>query len=69
MGTDSPFTRRVADYRLLEKFKVPQILSYAGDRDPLDHLENFRAHLDLHGTPDEVACRAFPLTLSGNARD
>jgi len=68
-GTDSPFTRRVADYRLPEKFKVPQILSYAGDGDPLDHLENFRAHLDLHGTPDEVACRAFPLTLSGNARD
>jgi hypothetical protein len=69
MGTDSPFTRRVADYRLPKKFKVPQILSYAGDGDPLDHLENFRAHLDLHGTPDEVACRAFPLTLSGNARD
>jgi hypothetical protein len=69
MSTDSPFTRRVADYRLPEKFKVPQILSYAGDGDPLDHLENFRAHLDLHGTPDEVACRAFPLTLSGNARD
>jgi hypothetical protein len=68
-GTDSPFTRRVADYRLPDKFKVPQILSYAGDRDPLNHLENFRAHLDLHGTPDEVACRAFPLTLSGNARD
>jgi hypothetical protein len=69
MGTDSPFTRRVADYQLPDKFKVPQILSYAGDRDPLDHLENFKAHLDLHGTPDEVACRAFPLTLAGNARD
>jgi hypothetical protein len=67
-GTDSPFTRRVADYRLPEKFKVTQILSNAGDEDPLDYLENFRAHLDLHGTPDEVACRAFPLTLSGNAR-
>jgi hypothetical protein len=23
MGTDSPFTRRVADYRLPDKFKVP----------------------------------------------
>jgi hypothetical protein len=69
MGTDSPFTRRVADYRLPQKFKVPQILSYAGDEDPLDHLENFQAHLDLHGTPDKVACRAFPLTISGNARD
>jgi hypothetical protein len=23
--------------------------------DPIEHLENFRAHLNLHGTPDEVA--------------
>jgi hypothetical protein len=69
MGTDSPFTRQVAEYRLPKKFKVPQILSYAGDRDSIDHLENFRAYLDLHRTPDEVACRAFPLTLSKNARD
>jgi hypothetical protein len=67
-GTDSPFTRRVADYRLPEKFKVPQILSYVGDGDPLDHLENFRAHLDLHGTPDEVACRVFPLLFRGMPR-
>jgi hypothetical protein len=40
-GTYSPFTRRVVDYQLPEKFKVPQILSYAGDGDPLDHLDNF----------------------------
>jgi hypothetical protein len=41
LGTGSPFTRLVENYQLPEKFKVPQILSYAGDRDPLDHLENF----------------------------
>jgi hypothetical protein len=69
MSTGSPFTIRGANYRLPEKFKVPQILSYAGDGDPFDHLENLRAHLHLHGTPDEVACRAFPLTLSWNAQD
>jgi hypothetical protein len=56
-------------YQLPKKFKVPQIMSYTGDEDPLDHLENFQAHLDLHGTSDEVACRAFPLTLSRNAQD
>jgi len=68
-GIDSPFTSRVANYRLPEKFKVPQIMSYVGDGDPLDHLENFQAHLDLHRTSNEVACWAFPLTLLGNARD
>jgi hypothetical protein len=39
--TDSPFTRRVVDYRLPEKFKVPQIISYARVEHPLDHIENF----------------------------
>jgi len=50
-GTNSPFTRGVANYQLPEKFKVPQIMSYAGDGDPLDHLEYFRAHLDLMRHP------------------
>jgi hypothetical protein len=67
--TGSPFTRQVANYQLPEMFKVLQILSYAGDGYPLDHLENFQAYLDLHGTPEEVVCRAFPLTLSANAWD
>jgi hypothetical protein len=56
MGTGPPFTRPVANYRLPEKFRVPQILSYVGNRDPLDPLENFQAYLDLHRTPDELAC-------------
>jgi hypothetical protein len=41
LGTGSPFTRRVANYRLPKKFKVPQILNYAGSGDHFDHLENF----------------------------
>lgn len=69
MGTGSPFTRRIADYRLPEKFKVPQIPTYVRDGDPLDHLENFRAHSDLDGTPNEEVCRTFLLTLSGNAHN
>ncbi len=59
----------MAYYRLLEKFKVPQIQGYTEVRDPVKHLENFRVHIDLHETPNEVACRANPLTLSGNAWD
>jgi hypothetical protein len=65
----SPFADRVASFRLPEKFKVPDIKTYTGQEDPMEHLDNYRAHLELKGTPDEVACRAFPLTLSGNARD
>jgi hypothetical protein len=65
----SPFTDGVTSFRLPEKFKVPDIKTYTGQEEPVEHLDNYRAHFELQGTPDEVACRAFPLTLSGNARD
>jgi hypothetical protein len=67
--TTSPFTEDVANIRLPEKFKIPEIPFYTGLEDPVEHLANFRAHMDLHRTPEMVACRAFLLTLSGNARD
>ncbi|XP_062158607.1 uncharacterized protein LOC133866058 [Alnus glutinosa] len=69
LKTTSPFTEEVANICLSEKFKVLEIPFYTGLEDPVEHLDNFRAHMDLHRTPEMVACRAFPLTLSGNARD
>jgi hypothetical protein len=67
--TTSPFNDEVAAFRLPKRFKVPNIPVYTGQEDPIEHLENFRAHMDLHGTLGEVVCRAFPLTLLGRARD
>jgi hypothetical protein len=51
------------------KFKMPCVDKYDGNRDPTEYVENFRAHLILHGTPYEIACRAFLLTLAGVAKD
>jgi hypothetical protein len=68
-GTKTSFTKRVVEYPLPNKFKSPQISSYNGVGDLMEHLENYRMHLALHATPDEVACRAFPTTLLGNARE
>jgi hypothetical protein len=65
----SPSTDRVASFCLPEKFKVPDIKTYTRQEDPVEHLDNYCAHLELQGTLDEGACLAFPLTLSGNARD
>jgi hypothetical protein len=59
----------VASFRLPKRFKVPNIKTYTGQKDPVEHLDNYRAHLELPGTLDEVACLAFPLTLSKNAWD
>lgn len=52
-----------------DKFKVPNIKLFTRHEDPTKHLDQYQDHLDLHNTFDEVACRAFSLTLGGNAKD
>ena len=66
--TDSPLTIPVNSCPLPQKFRVPQIESYNGVKDPLDHLETFKTWMHLQGVPDEIMCRAFPTTLKGPAR-
>jgi hypothetical protein len=66
---ESIFTEEVSNFDLPERFKVPDIPVFSGSEDPVEHLDNFQSHVSLHKTPDAVACRAFPLTLSGKARD
>jgi hypothetical protein len=51
------------------KFKMPYAKKYDGSGDPTNHMEAFHEHLILHGTLDEIACRAFPLTLTRVAKD
>ena len=65
---DSPFTAAVNSFLLLHKFRMPQIESYDGVKDPLDHMETFKTLMYLQGVADEIMCRAFPMTLKGAAR-
>ena len=46
-------------------FKVPQLESYGGMVDLVDHLKSFKAMMLLHGATDVILCRAFPSTLKG----
>jgi hypothetical protein len=66
---ESILTEEVSNFDLPERLKVPDISIFSGSEHPVEHLDNFRSHISLHKTPDAVACRAFPLTLSGKARD
>ena len=66
--TDSPFTTKVLNRPLPSKFCLPQLESYDGSKDPLDHIESFKTLMLLHMTPNEVICRAFPTTLKGAVR-
>ena len=66
--TDSPFTASVSLFPLPLKFRMPQVNSYDGSKDPLNHLESFKTFMHLQGGADEIMCRAFPTTLKGLAR-
>ena len=66
--TDSLFTTSVNSFPMPQKFRMPQIESYDGVKDPLNHLETFKTLMHLQGVPNEIICRAFPTTLKGPAR-
>ena len=66
--TESPFTKRVDEYPLPPKFKVPQLETFDGFKDPLDYLDSFRTIMHLQGVSDKIMCRAFPTNLRGLAR-
>ena len=44
---DSPFTNEVLNRPLLPKFRLPQLESYDGSKDPLDHIESFKTLMQL----------------------
>ena len=65
--TESPFTAGVMHFPLPAKFRMPQIETFDGTKDPVDHLNTYKNQMDLLGYQDPVRCRAFALTLKGPA--
>jgi len=45
--TDSPFNTKIVERPLLPKFHLPQLESFDGLKDPLDHITSFRTTLSL----------------------
>jgi hypothetical protein len=66
--SESPFTKKVDEYPLPAKFKVPQLETFDRLKDPLNYLDSFRTVMRLQGVSDEIMCRAFPTNLRGLAR-
>ena len=67
--TESPFTAEVLHFPLPTKFMMPQVEVFDGAKDPVDHLNNYKNQMELHGYQDPVRCRAFATTLKGPALD
>ena len=66
--THSSFTTEVLNCPLPPKFCFPQLESFEGLRDPLDHIESFKTLILLQMTLDEAMFRVFPTTLKGVAK-
>ena len=65
--TESPFMAGVLHFPLPTKFRMPQIETFDGMKDPVDHLNTYKNQMELHGYHDPVRCRAFAITLKGPA--
>ena len=46
---------------------MPQVETFDGVKDPVDHLNTYKNQMELHGYQDPVRCRAFATTLKGPA--
>ena len=64
---ESPFTAGVLHFPLPEKFRMPQIETFDGAKDPKNHLNTYKNHMELHGYQEPVRCRAFTIALMGPA--
>ncbi|KAL2526747.1 Integrase catalytic domain-containing protein [Abeliophyllum distichum] len=53
---------------LSSKSKEPTDV-FDGTTDPIDHIFTFQDRVRLHGWPDNVACKAFPMTLKKDTRE
>lgn len=67
-STNLPSSEEVMAVLWPPKFRVPYMEMYNKSKDPLEQLETFKAHITLHGFLEEIACRAFKLTLKGAMR-
>lgn len=66
--TNSSFTTKVLECPLPPKLCLPQLKSFDGLKDPLDHITTFKMTLGLQQTPDKILFRSFPTTFKGVAQ-
>ncbi|KAL5573876.1 hypothetical protein UlMin_023473 [Ulmus minor] len=68
LETKQPFSIELLATGLPSKFRLPNMKSYKGTSDPIEHLETYQNLMELHNFSDATKCRAFHLTLTGIAR-
>ena len=65
--TESLFTVGVLHFPLPVKFRMSQIETFDGTKDPIDHLNTYKNQMELHGYQNPIRYRALAITLKGPA--
>ena len=65
--TESLFIAGVLHFPLPVRFRMPQIETFNGTKDPINHLNTYKNQMELHGYQDPIRCRAFAIMLKGPA--
>ena len=52
--TESPFTVEVLHFPLPTKLRMPQIETFDGTKDHIDHLNTYKNQMELHGYQDPI---------------
>ena len=63
-----PLSEELQRQLVQPRFKLPQLVIYLRKEDPEKHLQHFLAVAVLHGWNEVTRCRAFPLSLAGQAQ-
>ncbi|KAK8952336.1 hypothetical protein KSP39_PZI004501 [Platanthera zijinensis] len=64
----SPLTPQILDHPIPHGFKLPNIETFDGTYDPLEHVNHFTTIMRIYNAPDQLLCQVFPTTLKGQAR-
>ncbi|GMN47479.1 hypothetical protein TIFTF001_016657 [Ficus carica] len=67
-AAEPPFTPAIMSEPYPTRFKMPSMASYDGSSDADEHLENYRAYMQIQSANEAAICKSFCLTLTGAAR-
>ena len=59
----SPFTHRIGEGRLPQRFTQPMFTMYNGRTDPVEHVSHFNQRMAMHSKNEALMCKVFPSSL------
>ena len=59
----SPFTRKIEEGMLPQRFTQPIFTVYNGQTDPMEHVSHLNQRMAVHSKNEALMCKVFPFSL------